>query len=107
MMNLLEQKRQSINELCDLYRVDKLFAFGSAITDRFNEQSDIDLLVDMEPMSPEEKGETLLLLWDALEKMFARRVDLLTEQSLHNPYLRDNITRTKRLIYERGSQKAA
>jgi hypothetical protein len=106
-MNLLEQKGQYIFELCDLYKVNKLFAFGSAITDRFNEQSDIDLLVDMQPMSPEEKGETLLLLWDALEKMFARRVDLLTEQSLHNPYLRDNITRTKRLIYERGNKKAA
>ena len=106
-MNLLEQKRQSILELCDLYRVNKLFAFGSAITNRFNDQSDVDLLVDLEPMSPEEKGETLLLFWDALEKIFARRVDLLTEQSLNNPYLRDNITRTKRLIYERGSQKAA
>ena len=106
-MNVIEQKIQSINELCKQYRVNTLFAFGSAISDCFNDQSDVDLLVDMQPMTPEEKGETLLQLWDALEKLFARRVDLLTEQSLKNQYLRKNIERTKHLIYERGNPKAA
>lgn len=106
-MNLIEQKYQSIDELCKLYKVNRLFAFGSAISDRFNDDSDVDLLVDLQPMSPEERGETLLLLWDALEKLFSRRVDLLTEQSLRNPYLRNNIERTRKLIYDRGIPKAA
>jgi predicted nucleotidyltransferase len=106
-VNLLDQKKQLVAELCELYGVDKLFAFGSAITEKFNDESDVDLLVDLEPMSPIKRGETLMHLWDDLEKVFGRRVDLLTEQSLTNRYLRENISRTKRLIYDRRNKKAA
>ncbi|GAB3176465.1 hypothetical protein GCM10027291_38370 [Telluribacter humicola] len=56
-------------------------------------------------MSPVENGETLLKLWEALENLFQRKVDLLTEQPIKNEYLRENINRTKRLIYDRRSEK--
>jgi uncharacterized protein len=101
-MSFFDRNIKDINKLCDLYHVNKLFAFGSAITDHFTDKSDVDILVDLEPMPPIERGESLMKLWDALEALFSRRVDLLTDQSLRNPYLRDNIDRTKKLIYERG-----
>jgi hypothetical protein len=78
-----------------------MYAFGSSITDRFDEaKSDIDLLVDVDIADPVCRGKTLLSLWDELEVFFSRKVDLLTEASLRNPYLKANILRTRKLIYD-------
>jgi predicted nucleotidyltransferase len=66
--------------------VKKFYLFGSVLTSDFDvETSDIDVLVETENISPEEKGEQLMILWEDLEKLFARKVDLLTENSLRNP----------------------
>lgn len=54
--------------LCKLYNVKNLYAFGSATTDNFNEESsDIDLLIEIEENDPLERGEKLLAIWDKLE----------------------------------------
>ena len=104
--SILTNNTAELARLCKQYRVDRLYAFGSVLTDQFQEdRSDVDLLVELESMSPIEKGETLLKLWDALESLFQRKVDLLTEQPLKNAYLRESINRTKRLIYDRRSEK--
>ena len=81
--------------------VKKFYLFGSALTPRFDENdSDIDVLVETENISPEEKGEHLITLWEDLEKLFNRKVDLLTENSLRNPYLAQEIEQTRKLIYD-------
>lgn len=90
-----------LTELCERFRVDKLFAFGSVVTNRFDPQaSNLDLIVELEAMPPVEKGEMLIGLWDALEKLFGLKVDLLTDQPIKNPYLRQEVEKTKRLIYD-------
>ena len=48
-MDLIAQNKQQITDLCRLHRVKSLFVFGSILTDRFNDHSDVDLLVDFEP----------------------------------------------------------
>lgn len=67
--------------------------------------SDIDLLVEIDDSDPIERGENLLSLWDKFEDFFNRKVDLLTESSIRNPYLRDSIDATKILIYDGTGQK--
>ena len=63
--------------------------FGSVLTSQFNENdSDIDILVETADMQAEEKGEKLMNLWDDLELLFNRKIDLLTENSLKNPFLK-------------------
>lgn len=95
-------------ELCKLHDVNKLYAFGSVVTDKFNSvSSDIDLIVELKEMPPLEKGETLLKLWDDLEILFQRKVDLLTSQSIKNPYFKKNIEKAKKLIYDRQRQEIA
>jgi len=47
-MNPIEQNMETIKTLCDRYRVSKLFAFGSVLTEKFNPESDIDLVVDFD-----------------------------------------------------------
>jgi predicted nucleotidyltransferase len=86
--------------------VGKLYFFGSALTSRFNESSDIDVLVEIKSsLSPEDRGERLLYLWDGLEALFNRKIDLLTENSLRNPYLKKEIEQNKKLIYDGQSKQ--
>jgi len=67
--------------------------------------SDIDLLVEIDDQDPLERGEKLLSLWDNFEQFFQRKVDLLTDNSIRNPYLRKSVDSTKILIYDRkGAQ---
>ncbi len=87
--------------LCQLHKVRYLYAFGSATNDTFDkEKSDIDLLVEIDAQDPIERGEKLLSLWDTFETFFHRKVDLLTDSSIRNPYLRKSIDSTKILIFD-------
>lgn len=47
-MNLIENNSQKIFALCKKHKVGKLFVFGSILTDRFNEDSDVDMVVDFD-----------------------------------------------------------
>lgn len=92
--------------LCQIHKVRYLYAFGSSTTDKFNsESSDIDLLVEIDDPDPIERGEKLLSLWDTFETFFHRKVDLLTDSSIRNPYLRKSIDSTKILIYDGQGSK--
>ena len=87
-----------------LHKVKNAYLFGSVLTDRFNASSDVDFLVNYDSaMDPMERGELLLDLQIALEDEINRKVDLLTEYSLKNPYFIDEINKTKYLIYGKTS----
>jgi predicted nucleotidyltransferase len=103
---LIKEKYGDFINLCRQHKVDKIYAFGSSITDHFDPiKSDIDVMVDLDIKDPIEYGETLLSLWDKLEIFFDRKVDLLTDDSINNPYLRKSIEASKKLIYDRQGEK--
>ena len=103
---IIDDRLDKLYKLCEQFKVSKLYAFGSVVTDRFDEEtSDIDLIVELSPMIPLEKGETLLSLWNAFEELFGRKVDLLSDQPIANRFLRESIEKTKQLIYDRKSEK--
>jgi len=102
--NEIENKLDKLFELCNKYKVIRLFIFGSLSKGNFNsETSDIDLIVELEKLPPIEKGENLMRFWSELEKLFTRKVDLLTEKNLKNPYLKNEIENSKLLLYDRAS----
>ena len=104
--SLIKDRYDAFIKLCRQHRVSKIYAFGSSITDHFDPvKSDIDVIVELNIEDPIEYGEALLSIWDALEVFFERRVDLLTEDSIHNPYLRKSIEATKKLIYDGQGEK--
>lgn len=106
LMTLVNERYTDFVDLCRSHKVDKIYAFGSSITDHFDpNKSDIDIVVKVDIKDPIERGETLLSLWDKLEALFKRKVDLLTEDSIRNPYLKANINRTKKLIYDGEVEK--
>ncbi|QLE01178.1 nucleotidyltransferase domain-containing protein [Galbibacter sp. BG1] len=92
--------------LCKTHNVKNLYAFGSSVTDQFNEDSsEIDLLIEIDKDDPVERGETLISIWDKFEQFFQRKVDLLTITSIKNPILKKSIDSTKVLIYDGKKQK--
>lgn len=100
-MKNLEIPRQALAALCRHHSVAQLYLFGSALTPQFDPvRSDIDALVTLLPAPALTQGEALLNLWEELETLFGRRVDLLTPDSLRNPILRAEIERTKQLFYD-------
>jgi predicted nucleotidyltransferase len=104
--SLILERNVNFLNLCKTHKVDKLYAFGSSVTDHFDPlKSDIDVIVQLRIDNPVDRGETLLSLWDKLEELFQRKVDLLTDDSIRNPYLKSSIDRTKQLIYDGEGEK--
>ena len=105
--------KQSINSrlqdflfLCKTHNVKSIYAFGSSVTNQFDEEnSDFDFLIEIENEDPIQRGESLMELWDHFEALFHRKIDLLTNSSIRNPILKRNIDRTKVLIYDGENQK--
>ena len=98
-MNVIDQNIGIIRDLCSKHKVSRLFVFGSVLTKKFERSSDIDLLVDFKDVDLYSYADNYFDLKDALEKIFKRDVDLLEDKAIKNPYLRQSIDSSKRLIY--------
>ncbi|MCX6223074.1 MAG: nucleotidyltransferase domain-containing protein [Bacteroidia bacterium] len=95
----LDKYKNEINSLCRQNKVKSLYVFGSVLTDRFNEKSDIDLVVDIDSNDPFDYADSYFNLKFALQDLFRRPIDLLENKAIKNPYIRQNIDHSKSLIY--------
>ena len=103
-MKLIELNLQRIIDLCRKHKVKSLAVFGSILTDRFNDNSDVDLLVDFEDYDHDNPQEfdyvsNFLDLQDSLESILKRKVDMVVASALRNKYFINNVNRTKQVIY--------
>lgn len=98
-MDIINQNRENILNLCYKHKVSHLFVFGSVLSDKFNNTSDIDLIVDFKDVDLYDYADNYFDLKFELEKLFHRDVDLLEEKAIQNPYLRQSIDSSKQLIY--------
>lgn len=98
-MKEIDLNIEQIKKLCLKNRVKSLFVFGSVLTDRFNVDSDIDLIVEIDEKDPISYSDYYFNLKVQLESLFKRQIDLLESKSLKNPYLKEQIDKTKVLIY--------
>ncbi|MBN2893063.1 MAG: nucleotidyltransferase domain-containing protein [Bacteroidales bacterium] len=101
MHQIISEKLPQLIKICKEHKVTKLYIFGSALTENFDINSDIDFLVEFEKkLLPEERGELYWQLDELLPKLFSRKIDLITTSSLKNKYFIENINKTKFAIYE-------
>lgn len=99
-MHLINDNIQKLYALCRRHKVRKLYAFGSILTSRFNEQSDVDILVDFNSeIDHNTYADNFFDFYNSLKVLFGRDVDLVDESSVKNPYFKEEIEETKRLIY--------
>lgn len=97
----LDKYIMNLQSLCQQNKVKSLYVFGSVLTDRFNDNSDIDLVVDIDSNDPIDYAENYFNLKFALQDLFNRQVDLLENKTIKNPYIRQNIDNSKYLLYAR------
>ena len=99
MMIFLGSYKEQLADLCSQYNVKTLHAFGSVLSDKFGEQSDVDLIVDFDKQSVNDHFLNYFDFKYSLEDVFQRKVDLMEEQPIRNSYLRKNIENSKVLLY--------
>jgi predicted nucleotidyltransferase len=100
MNTIIASNIEEVRRLFKMHKIEKAYIFGSALTEDFHEDSDLDFLVKFEGnIEPLEKGELWWNLHDMLRKLFNREIDIVTENSLKNPYFIKEINSTKELIY--------
>ncbi len=100
MHQLLTENIEKLQSLCRQYKVKRMFVFGSINTNSFLPKSDIDFLIAFEDgISITEYTDNYFALQYALRDIFKREIDLVTENSLSNPYFIQDVEQTKTLIY--------
>ena len=100
-MKLIDENKEKLIELCDKHSVKELNLFGSILTDRFIDSSDIDILVPFSEVELEKYFDNYMDFKEQLELLFKRQVDLIENQAIRNPIFRKVIDREKQLVYER------
>jgi uncharacterized protein len=97
-------ERAQVAAIAQRFQIVEVSLFGSALRDDFrvdgDDPSDVDLLVLFETGSRLD-WQRWLLLETSVEQLFGRKVDLCQKQQLHNPYSRNAILQSCRVIYVR------
>lgn len=98
---LLKDSLNDVKKICQDLKVQRLYAFGSAVSGHFRDDSDIDFLIAFpDTLSVEEYTQNYFSLHYQLRDLFRREIDIVTERSLSNPYLIESINESKALLYE-------
>ena len=97
MININELKT-AVCKLCRRLKVKRLDIFGSATTDQFAADSDVDVLVQFD-RGPGDLFNRYFDLKEGLEQIFGRPVDVVIEKSLKNPYFKLAIEQMRKNIY--------
>ena len=98
-MSVVDKNIRKIQSLCDKYNVSKLYVFGSVLTYHYGKSSDIDFLVNFSGVDIYHYADNYFEFKQSLENLLQRRVDLLEDKAIKNPYLRKSIDSSKKLIY--------
>lgn len=102
-MKIIELNLDKIRNLCKKYMVSKLWVFGSILTSRFNDESDIDFSVDFDSDTinrlKADWADCFFGLMHGLEEITGRRIDLIDDMGVRNSFFRKELDATKKLIY--------
>jgi len=101
MLKIDSNNMEALKVLCSKHNVERLFLFGSALRDDFNEKSsDIDLVVHFSDLIGIDKyAKNYFAFQFALEELFKRKIDLITPRELKNPILIQEIESSKKELY--------
>ncbi len=99
----IDAYKPRIKTLCIENKVKNLFVFGSVLTSNFNENSDIDFIVDIDSSDPLDYADHYFALKFSLEDLLNRPIDLLENKAIKNPFLLQQIEQTKALVYGSGN----
>lgn len=100
MIELIEQHRAELDELCRKYRVKTLEVFGSATDGTWDAaHSDLDFLLEFLPEAAERSFWGYFDLRDELRQLFGRKVDLVMPGAIRNPYFLKAVNQQRQVLY--------
>ena len=103
-MKLIDQNINKIKAICLTHNVEQLYVFGSVTTKDFDEQSDIDILIQFNSsIDPAQYFNNYMDFKEEMESLLNREIDIVENQAVKNPVFRRILDRDKQLIYERKS----
>lgn len=98
-MSIIELNKQNIIDICQKHKVKTLAVFGSVLTDRFCDDSDIDFVVDFTDVDERDYADNYLEMLEALQNLLGREIDLLENKAIRNSILLQTINDSKQVIY--------
>ncbi|MGI0481569.1 nucleotidyltransferase family protein [Geminocystis sp. CENA526] len=101
-MNFSEIKnfpKSILKDICDRWLIKELALFGSILTDKFNDESDIDILVTFDDNAMWSLFD-IVRLKNELKNVFKKDVDLVEKSALSNPFIRYEILNNNYILYE-------
>lgn len=100
-MKLIEMNIDKIIALCKKYKVAKLWVFGSILTPRFNDNSDVDFLVEFDDNHIDllDYADNFFDFIHEIEAVIGRKVDMVVNKSIKNRYFRTEVDETRRLLW--------
>lgn len=103
-MILIEQHIDQITAICKKRRVKSLWVFGSVLNPLlFNENSDVDLVIEFEKMDEQDYANNYFTLKEELENTFHHEVDIISPQFLRNPVFIDHLLNSRKLVYSKNN----
>src|SRR3974390_18845 len=100
MNHLIEEKRSELELICRRRHVRRIELFGSATGPEFvPARSDLEFLVTFEDIPVDSYADEYFGLLEDLQGLFQRKVDLVMESSIENPYFRQAVEATRTLVY--------
>lgn len=100
MTAIFAQHRAELEALCRRHGVRRLELFGSAATGEDRPvESDLDFLVEFDPLPPGGYADAYFGFLESLEDLFGRPVDLVVASAIKNPYFLEAVKRSKTLLY--------
>jgi predicted nucleotidyltransferase len=100
MVDLIAQHLEQLDALCRKYDVARLDVFGSAVRSDFDpDHSDLDFLVAFNNFTVHNAADRFFELLFDLERLFARKVDLISDAAIRNPYFRTAVDQERVNLY--------
>jgi len=104
MVAIIDSRLNELEGLCRKHRVRRLEVFGSAADGTFDpSRSDVDFLVEYEKLLPGEHYEAYFGLWEDLQNLFNRKIDLVEPDTVRNPFVLNRINESRKLVYDSRS----
>ena len=107
MRSVLEKNKGKLAEECRRFGVQRLEVFGSAAHDDFDPaKGDFDFIVSFADKTPGTYADRYFDFATAVERLLGRKIDLLTERCIRNPYFRSAVEAARQIVYDERSQEA-
>ena len=101
MIPAITEHAEDLKRLCLRYHVKRLDLFGSAATGGYRpEDSDLDFVVEFQPVPFGAYADTYFGLLESLEELFGGPVDLLAESAIKNPYFLQSVEQSRAPVFE-------